>query len=254
MRLAVSGAMRTLHFFFGAIILSVAAQSGAAESCAPSADTSTRPSFDASLLKEGRFVYRTTLKGEFLGETALEVRRSGTTYRITMSAPKVGQSWEAVVDRSFTPLSAQLAMRTRTGPYEMNLKYAGAHVTGEERRGGTVTPVKAQLDGVVLDQRVDWASVMALTAPRQGTLALHVFDPSSGASQMLGRIGAEQPLAGSWGDATALRLDYTICKREHVEEYTVYATRETPRYMLREDMPNGLVSELIRVEPLSTRD
>ena len=54
---------------------------------------------------------------------------------------------------------------------------------------------------------------------------------------------------GAWGDVPALRFDYTICKREHVEEYTMYATNETPRYVLREDMPNGLVSELIRIEP-----
>ena len=58
-----------------------------------------------------------------------------------------------------------------------------------------------------------------------------------------------QELEGAIGAATALLIYYRICKRERVEEYTVYATQATPRYMLREDMPNGLVSELIRVEP-----
>jgi hypothetical protein len=67
---------------------------------------------------------------------------------------------------------------------------------------------------------------------------------------MLGRIGTTQQISGAWGDALALRLDYSICKRERLEQYTVYATRETPRYMLREDMPNGLVSELLRIEKL----
>ena len=56
-------------------------------------------------------------------------------------------------------------------------------------------------------------------------------------SEMLGKIGGTQSMRGAWGDLEAVRLDYTICKRDHVEEYTVYATRETPRYMLREDMP-----------------
>lgn len=241
--------MRIFHCLFGAILLSTSASRAAADACAPSADTNTRPVFDAALLKEGRFIYRTTLKGELLGETALEIRRAGAHYRITMSAPAVGQSWEAVVERPFAPRSAQLTMRTREGPYAMRLEYTAGAVTGEERRGDEVSAVKATLTGVVLDQRVDWASIMALAAPRQGTLALQVFDPSTGASAMLGHIGAEQPLTGSWGKSTALRLDYAICKREHVEQYTVYATRDTPRYMLREDMPNGLVSELLRVEP-----
>lgn len=226
-----------------------AAAAGAAATCPSSPDANARPVFDASLLKEGRFIYRTTLKGELLGETALEIRRTGSHYRITMSAPDVGQSWEALVDRTFAPLSAQLQMRTRNAPYAMKLQYSGSGVTGEERRGDAVTRVDSKLTGIVLDQRVDWASIMALVAPRQGALALHVFDPGTGASPMVGRVGAEQPLTGSWGDAVALRLDYAICKREHVEQYTVYATREAPRYMLREDMPNGLVSELIRVEP-----
>ena len=140
-------------------------------------------------------------------------------------------------------------MRTRSGPYEMKLQYANGAVNGEERRGDSIAPVKATLEGLVLDQRVDWAAVMALKSGSQGSIELRVFDPSTGSSRMLGRIGDVQPLRGAWGEAPALRLDYSIHKVDHVEEYTVYATRDTPRYMLREDMPNGLVAELVRMEP-----
>ena len=105
--------------------------------------------------------------------------------------------------------------------------------------------MNATAEGVVIDQRVDWASMMAAHAPAQGSIAMRVFDPSTGLSDMLGHFGDMQPMNGT----PALRLDYTICKRKHLEAYTVYATRETPRHMLREDMPNGLVSELIRIEP-----
>jgi hypothetical protein len=212
------------------------------ENCTPAANADARPEFDASLLKEGRFTYRTTSKGEFVGETVLEIRRAGDNWRITMNAPKIAQSWQAVVDRSFAPRSAHLAMRTRTGPYEMSLQYAGNEVTGEERRADGLKPVRATLSGVVLDQRVDWAAMMALkTAPKAAaSWAMFVFDPSTGASQMLGEGG---------GDAKTLQLRYRICKRDHVESYTVHANRDTPRYMLREDMPNGLVSELVKIEP-----
>ncbi|HEY6126447.1 MAG TPA: hypothetical protein VIV63_17465 [Steroidobacteraceae bacterium] len=214
--------------------------SAADVACPSTSGADLEPTFDATLLKEGRFIYHTTLKGESLGETAIEVRRDGAHVVISMSAPKVAQSWKATVAQSFAPLSASLEMQGRKGPYAMELKYAGASITGEEREGGVTSPVNASAEGVVLDQRVDWAAMMASTARTGSSIVVRVFDPSTGMSEMLGRIGETQ---------SALRLDYSICKRDHLEEYTVYATRETPRYMLREDMPNGLVSELVRIEP-----
>jgi hypothetical protein len=217
--------------------------------CPSTAGANANPTFDAAQLKEGRFVYHTTLKGESLGETVLEIRRAGSNYVISMSAPAIAQSWKATVARSFAPLSASLEMRGKKGPYSMALEYDGAKISGEEREGGVTRPVGAVAKGVVLDQRVDWAAIMAANAPATSSIALHVFDPSTGSSSMLGKIGGTQAMRGAWGEAPAIRLDYTICKRDHLEEYTVYATFETPRYMLREDMPNGLVSELIRIEP-----
>jgi hypothetical protein len=240
---------------FARIVLSAVAlvssgMSLAAEPACPSiTGANAHPTFDAALLREGRFIYHTTLKGESLGETAIEVRRDGARFVITMSAPKIAQSWKATVEQSFTPLSASLQMKGKKGSYAMDLRYAGGKITGEEREGGVTRLVNASADGVVIDQRVDWAAVMASNAPAASSIVLRVFDPSSGSSEMLGKIGGTRSMHGAWGDLDAIRLDYTICKRDHVEEYTVYATRETPRYMLREDMPNGLVSELIRIEP-----
>jgi hypothetical protein len=213
--------------------------SAAGHSCPPAGAADSHPSFDAALLKEGRFTYRTTLKGEPLGETILEIRHVGAHFVISMSAPEIAQSWKATVERSFAPLSASLAMRGKNGAYVMELRYAGTKITGEEREGLVTRPVNAQAEGVLIDQRVDWASMMASNAPAGKTITMRVFDPSTGLSEMIGHIGGSEQL----------RLDYTICKRAHLEEYTVFATRETPRYMLRENMPNGLVSELIRIEP-----
>ena len=223
----------------------------AADPCPSTADADTSPTFDAALLKEGRFTYRTTLKGESLGDTVLEIRRVGQNYRITMSAPDIAQSWDATVRRSFAPLSAQLKMRARGAAYEMSLAYDGRQIRGEERKDGVATPVSATRQGLVIDQRVDWASMMALVAAAGRSMTLNVYDPSTSFSPLVGKVGSTLPMSGAWGgEATpAVRLDYVICKREHVENYTVFATAATPRYMLREDMPNGLASELIRVEP-----
>jgi hypothetical protein len=233
--------MRMIFTATMACVLVAGAARGGETDCPPVGDADTHPTFDASLLKEGRFTYRTTRKGESLGDTVIEIRRAGAQFVISMSAPEIAQSWKATVARSFAPVSASLAMRGRKGPYSMNLEYAGAKITGSETEAGVTRPVSAAAEGLLLVQRVDWAAMMAAVAPARSSLVVRVFDPATGASPMLGRIGSAQ------GDS--LRLDYTLCKRDHLEAYTVYATRETPRYMLREDMPNGLVSELIRVEP-----
>lgn len=229
----------------------ISVQIQAAELCPSTAGADTSPTFDATLLKEGRFTYHTTLKGKSLGETVLEIRRVGPNYRITMSAPKIAQSWDATVRRSFAPLSAQLKMVARGAPYEMNLDYDGRKIRGEERKNGVATPVSATSQGIVIDQRVDWASMMALVAPAGSSMTVSVYDPSTSFSPLLGMVGSTQAMSGAWGGEAvpAVRLDYTICKHDHIETYTVFATAATPRTMLREDMPNGLVSELIRVEP-----
>jgi hypothetical protein len=230
-------------------LLACAAAFAGTDTCPPAGGADTHPTFDASRLKEGRFTYRTTLKGESLGETVIEIRRVGAQFLISMNAAEIEQGWEAKVEKSFAPVSASLSMRGKKGPYAMTLQYSGKNITGEEREAGVTRPVNVATKGLVIDQRVDWASMMAATAPSGRAIAMRVFDPPTGLSDMVGKVGGLQSMSGAWGDVPALRLDYTICKREHVEEYTVYATNETPRTMLREDMPNGLVSELIRIEP-----
>lgn len=240
--------MKSLRIFLF-IACAGAMRCWAADPCPAPADANSRPTFDALQLKEGRFTYRTTLRGEPLGDTVIEIRRVDPTVRITMNAPKIGQSWEASVRRSFEPLSAHLRMQSRGTPYEMTLAYDGDKISGEERKGDTATSVSATAAGVVIDQRVDWASIMALTATSGSSIAVRVFDPSTGFSAMLGLVGETHSMTGAWGTTDAVRLDYRICKRERVENYTVFATATPPRVMLREDMPNGLVSELIRSDP-----
>ncbi len=66
---------------------------------------------------------------------------------------------------------------------------------------------------------------------------------------MVGTIGGTERMTVPWGDAEVTRLDYSICKRDGVKQYTVYASKDAPHFMIREDMPHGLLSELIRVEP-----
>ena len=89
------------------------------DTCPPVDGADTHPTFDATRLKEGRFTYRTTLKGEPLDETVIEIRHVGAQFLISMNAPEIDQGWKAKVEKSFAPVSASLSMRGKKGPYQM---------------------------------------------------------------------------------------------------------------------------------------
>lgn len=220
----------------------------AAEPACPSIENAdSRPTFEATRLKEGRFTHRLTVSGKPLGDMVIEIRRDGDRYRITMKAAT--QHWESTLSPTFAPESAKLFIDRKAGPYEMSLRYAGGEVTGEERNGASTRAVKAPVAGIVVDQRVDWAAIMATTAKADETIVLQVYDPGTALSRMVGTIGRTERMTVPWGDADVTRLDYSICKQGGVEQYTVYASKAAPHFMIREDMPHGLTSELIRIEP-----
>jgi len=100
----------------------------------------------------------------------------------------------------------------------------------------------------VVDQRVDWAAMMAAEFSKGGTVEFYVFDPSSALSRLNGTSAETLPLRSVLGVVPTVRLDYTIHKNSHEESYAVFATKEQPRVMLREEMPGGLVSVLIAIE------
>jgi hypothetical protein len=52
---------------------------------------------------------------------------------------------------------------------------------------------------------------------------------------------------GGWH--ATITLSYTICKGEEAEDYTVYATTDSARVMLREEMRGNVVAELVRIDP-----
>jgi hypothetical protein len=106
----------------------------------------------------------------------------------------------------------------------------------------------AAIRGTTIDQRIDWASLMAsdLTAGQSATY--RVFDPATGSSELTASASEGPTLASPDGPRATIKLDYTICKAGERESYTVYSTRESPRTMLREDMRGNVVSELVRIE------
>jgi hypothetical protein len=215
-----------------------------AEDSAPPAHVA----FDAAHLRTGRYTYELRLKGELLGTSIIEIRRqSPDEYLIRMDAPKIEQRWSADLGRAFNPLATTLEMGGAS-PYRMSLRYSDTEVSGMESKQGSSHPVTAAILRQVVDQRVDWAATMVAQFPRGEGIAFDVYDPGTGFSRLVGTRIATNAIKSVLGTLPAIRLDYTIHKAERVESYSVFATKEEPRVMLREDMPNDLVAVLVWVE------
>lgn len=202
--------------------------------------------FDAQRLRPGRFVYRLAEHGHDFGDATIEIRPlSDGTCRLSLSSRDIGQHWSAVVRRDFTPVEAQLAMTQGESSTLMSLAYEGSQVGGTLLVGGSRRSVSARLAGQVIDQRVDWAAMMAAQSPDGVEFGFGVYDAESGVSPLIGRATSAASVAAVMGQRPTLRLEYRILKGPHTEAYVVYTTRSAPRVMLREDMPGGLSATLV---------
>lgn len=205
--------------------------------------------FEADHLRQGKFTYQLSLQGKPIGVAMIEIRATQRgNYQITFGSKDVEQSWTSTLDRRFSPIEAKLEMLSGRGAYSMSVSYTANKATGTERVDGSVRTFSTMLEGQVVDQRVDWAAMMAATFPSVGQIEFLVFDPSTSTSRLVGRRSESGPVDGTFRTLPAVRLDYTIHKGPHAECYTVFATRDRPCMMLREEMPGELVSQLIAVE------
>ena len=205
--------------------------------------------FDAAGLREGKFTYQLSIEGKPLGVAIIEIRNAGKDEcTVTFSSKDIDQSWRSSFGPRLTPLAATLDMPKGESPYSMSLRYSGKGVSGTESAKGSSKPVAATFDRQVIDQRVDWAAMMAAEIPNGKSVEFAVYDPGTGLSRLVGSAAESKPVGGVLGDLPTTRLDYTIHKEDHTESYSVYATKSKPRIMLREEMPGGLLSVLVAME------
>jgi hypothetical protein len=227
----------------------LAAPSSAVECAAPA--TAVRPRFDARRLKQGRFTYEMNISGKAAGQFVLTIRRQGKDrWRFTGDATGFDQHWEAVTTRRFEPVSALLILKRRGQPYRMELSYGANGVTAVETSDGQARTSKNAIAAPTVDQRIDWASMMASDLGPGMSSTWRVFDAMTGSSRLFAGAHAIAPMDGPLGRQPAVRLDYRICKTgKAAETYRVYATRSLPRVMLREDLREDEVSVLVKAEP-----
>lgn len=217
------------------------------------------PGFDAARLRTGTFTYRDTV-GSQPGSlsTSTIARLPNGTYRFTADFPGFDQSWETTATGSMRPVATILKMRTREGRhYVMTLKYAGSKVSGEaftsrsevERLPGQDLAVAGEIGPGTVDQRIDWATVMATDKQPGESFEFQVYDAKTGSSRVHCEVGDAGMMDSPEGKVRAIRLAYTVYKATGTEVYTVYTSAAFPRMMLREDLPGSLVTSLVKDAP-----
>jgi hypothetical protein len=73
----------------------------------------------------------------------------------------------------------------------------------------------------------------------------NVYDPLTGVSEVRARVSPRR-IDVPAGSFHVLAVTYWVKKSTGAERYIVYATESLPRFMVREDFPDGTISELVK--------
>lgn len=232
-----------------ALMLSLAADD-------PTADFKTpHTQIDARRLQTGEFTYQDSAKGKVLGESSISIRLNDSDSSYHFSAQTTGyadQHWESVASATLTPISARLTFgkgADQSAAFQLN--YTNDKVTGSalNRRSSlpkTPIPVNASINSNTVDQRIDWATVMAFDLRKGSRFTFDVYDPNTGSSEVRVRVSPRRHIAVPAGRFNVLTITYWVKKSTGAERYIVYATENFPRLMVREDFPDGTISELVK--------
>jgi hypothetical protein len=153
-----------------------------------------------------------------------------------------------------SPVSASLSMgEDACVTPRFELKYGAGRVTGFSlSHQDGAAPVRRPVDDAVpaktVDQRIDWAYVMTTDLRAGLNFAFGVYDPGTGVSKVVAKVGAVERVEVPAGSFDAYRITYEMTKSRGVETYVVFASTESPRMMLREDFQNHVVAELVGVK------
>jgi hypothetical protein len=130
------------------------------------------------------------------------------------------------------------------------LNYADGKVTGfalnrHSEEPKIQLPVNAIIAANTVDQRIDWATVMAFDLRKGMSFQFNVYDPTTGSSEVRAQVNPPRPIDVPAGTFHVFAVTYWVKKSTRAERYIVYATTSLPRFMIREDFPDGTISELL---------
>lgn len=201
---------------------------------------------DAARLKTGEFLYSDQQNGKALGRDRIVIAElANGTYRFSDEAiGYADQKWSAVAGRSFEPISAELAFGGGAEQHQVfDIRYGGGRVSGFYLKGRGADAKRVAVDAAVargvIDQRIDWAAVMASQLTVGQRFAFHVYDPAIATSGGVATVEAPERIRVPAGEFNVTRVVYRIEKPTGAEQYVVFINTRGPRMLIREDFPDG---------------
>jgi hypothetical protein len=227
---------------------------GTAQTTPPGATPSAAKP-DASRLKTGVFVYQDLDRAQDAGKGKITIRKLPGSDNYSFSAEikgKFSQSWESIATVDLQPVSAKLSFgEGKDARPAFDLKYHAGKVTGlaypRDAACSLGRAIEASLPAGTIDQRIDWAAVLALDLETGKTFVFNVYDPSTGVSRVTAEVGPVENVRVPAGSFQAYRIAYHVEKAGKVETYQVLASGGPQRMLVREEFPNGLVTELTEI-------
>jgi hypothetical protein len=211
---------------------------------------------DATRLKTGTFTYRDLDHGIAAGKSKgqIELLKNSGNFRFSADiAGQFSQQWESIATRNFVPVSAKLSFGegAATKP-SFELHYDSGRVTGfrfPRNAPATKLSVDATIPAGTIDQRIDWAAVLATDFETIHDFEFQVYDPGIGISHAVAHVGPVEKVQVPAGSFDIRRITYTIVKSTGPETYQVFASVGPNHVMVREDFQNGATIELTAIDP-----
>jgi Protein of unknown function (DUF3108) len=155
----------------------------------------------------------------------------------------------------FAPVTAQLRTDRANGDkYRMDLVYDQGRVTASVSRwkpeAGSAPSNKkftAEVTSGTVDQRIDWAAVLSSRLQEGRKFEFTVYDAETGVSHVTASVSGEEEIHTPAGTFEIIRTSYRIEKSTGPEAYTIFASKDSPRFLVREDFQNGMSLELTKI-------
>jgi hypothetical protein len=159
------------------------------------------------------------------------------------------QQWEAIATRMFVPVSAKLTFGEgdKLRPqFELNYREGRAIGWRMKKSTSNKIDVNVKVSPDTVDQRIDWAAAMSQKLIPGQEFSFSVFDPATQISHVTGRVVGPETVSVPAGTFPAIRIAYSIEKPGGTETYQVLTNATGARILLKEEFPNGAVTELVR--------
>jgi hypothetical protein len=227
------------------------------------ATSPARTERDAKRVRTGKFTYRDLDHGKEVGRGTITIRGLADSQDYAFAADIKfatdfesfsSQRWEAITTSHFEPVSAKLALvRGAEVIPVLKLAYSSGRVSGyvvDRKAGasGTKQMVDSAVPANTVDQRIDWAAILATSLEPGRHFEFNVYDPTTGVGTVSGQVGQVETIKIPAGSYRAYRIIYQMEKVGKSEHYEMFASFDSPHLMLREQFPNGVISELVEHE------